>query len=113
MATATAEAVRALTHTTLAGTGYADAADLDQTIGELSRAAWMLPQVLEQASAWLHREHTQAPIGHDASSDPRFVDLAVARCQEELGNPREAAGVLAATLATVRDLTTHLTGGLS
>jgi hypothetical protein len=35
----------------------------------------------------------------------------VTRCQERLGHARQAAAGLAATLDTVRDLSTDLTGG--
>lgn len=94
-ATAAAEAIRSLNHATLAG-GYQWPSEVYDTVGELERAARMLPQALRQAATWLEREHDAGMIGHDRDENP---GLAVQVVIGEMGAAIAAAASLSKALS--------------
>jgi len=93
-ATAAAEAVRSLNHATLGG-GYRWPSQVYDTLGELERAARMLPQALNQAALWLERQHDAGRIGHDDGDPGLAVQITIGK----LGAAIEAATSLSRALS--------------
>jgi hypothetical protein len=106
-ATAAAEAIRSLNHATLDG-GYRWPSDVYATIGELERAARMLPQALNQAAGWLERQHDAGRVGHDhpKASAGISVEIAIG----ELGAAIAATSSLRRALTGAHEACSHLTG---
>jgi len=103
-----AEAVRALNHATLSGTGYEWPGEVDDVIGELQILAERLPQALRQAAEWVEDAHAAGRVGHDSGADA--TDAAVAEVLTELGHAERDAAFLATSLRYARAHSSHLTG---
>lgn len=106
-ATAAAEAIRSLNHATLGG-GYQWPSDVYDTLGELERAARMLPQALNQAALWLERQHDAGRIGHDHPKVSAGISVEIAI--GELGAAIAAATSLSRALSGAHEACAHLTG---
>jgi hypothetical protein len=103
-----AEAVRALNHATLSGSGYVWPGDVDDVIGELQTLAERLPQALGQAVRFLEDAHGAGRVGHD--TDPAAVGVAVAELVGDLDRAGRDVAELAASLRCARANSCHLTG---
>lgn len=95
LARTTAGAVRSLNHATLGGSGLAQPADAYEVIGELSRAAAGLPQLLAQVGRWLASALAAGRLGCDDGTDPAG---AVSGAWLFLSDARASAAALARDL---------------
>ena len=96
LARTAAGAVRSLNHATLGGQGLAQPADAYELIGELSRAASGLPQLLAQVGRWLASALAAGQLGCDDGTDPA---AAVSGAWLFISDARATAAALARDLA--------------
>jgi hypothetical protein len=110
LARTAAEAVRALNHLTLGGDGLGQPAEAYEVLGELSRTASRLPQLLGQLGTWLASALAGGRLGCDDGSDPAGP---VSGAWLFLSGARGSAAALAESLGQAQQQLAAVNGGPS
>lgn len=110
LASAAAEAIRALNHATLGGDGLGQPADAYQVLGELSLAAARLPQLLGQVGTWLATALARGQLGCDDGTSPA---AAVSGAWLFISDARGSAAALARDLGQAQQQLATVNGGPS
>ena len=110
LAEALAEIVRTLNHLTRHPEALRWPSDADRLIRELATAASRLPQLLEQAAAWLAREDEAERIGIPSGEYAGCPLLATATAREYLEAAGAAAAVMQEALGSAASVTGTMTG---
>jgi hypothetical protein len=111
LASDAAEAIRTMNHLTRTRDGWAYPGDLYATLGDLARLVHSLPQLLDQAAAWLETAERDGLL----RTDNPVIDLAATVDSARLGLQVAAheAHDLGSRVDQAHQLTAHLAGTAS